>query len=194
MTEIDASLKRRAIQHPGRVAGRWYQLSRAQKSQGAAYVANRLYFVPVWVNEEITIDQLGIRIQAAGSGGNIKGGIWASDPETGKPTGAPVVSFGDTSTSSTGAVTLEVTNTTLQPGLYFMGTVADNSNVICSTVLGSNVLIGMSSLSNAMFGNGNDACGYYVAHTYANALPDMTGVAVTDYGGIFGAAFAFKAG
>ena len=109
--------------HPGYVSGRWYGLRQgAAGVAGPAPVGGSLYFVPFRVKSSLVVSSIGFR-QTTATSQNSEAFIYASDPVTKRPTGAPLVSTSSVATGAVaGVVTLPVPTPapTLAPGWYWV--------------------------------------------------------------------------
>jgi hypothetical protein len=139
--------------------GRWYQPVPAATVTGVTISQNRLIASPFIVRQRATISALGIRIQAAVSGGKVQVAFYASGSD-GLPTGAPVATVSDLSTSAVGLVTGTVSQGTvqLQPGLHWMAVNCDVAGVVSmgpsANLAWTPALIG-SATANNVYSNGS---------------------------------------
>lgn len=81
-----------------------------------------VYLYPFFVETDITIKQLQIRVNVAGAASSAKIGIWANSNISNRPVGDPIVAFNTgVDTSTTGSKNCDVTDTPVRAGLYWMG-------------------------------------------------------------------------
>lgn len=133
-------------------AGRWYDASYTQHQHASvafpqAMTLGHQYFVPFFVFETVTIDQLGIYSNAV-SGGTVQLGIYASDANNNP--GAAIVRTSAMSTTGAGAKT-EAVSVTLQPNtVYWLAFVALGSNgSVVAFTQGLSFITGASGVTNA---------------------------------------------
>jgi hypothetical protein len=108
--------------HPGYRTGRYYSTFPGGLSSTAAPTLNTAYFYSFSLQERIQIKKMAIKPSSAGTTSSWKVGVWKNSG--GVPTGTPVLAS-DTSATTT-ATTLseiDVTDTYLDPGEYFIGQV-----------------------------------------------------------------------
>jgi hypothetical protein len=119
--------------HPGHVAGRYYWSSKFAFGAASAGSSTNTVQTPFLLSETVTLSELAVAISTASAGGNIKLAIYASDPTTHLPSGAPLAATGNLSTTSTGQVSGAIVggNVQLVAGLYWFAWQADNSTVVC---------------------------------------------------------------
>jgi hypothetical protein len=163
------------------VAGLWYlPFSGGSLAAGTAFAANSLRVHPLVVSERCTISDLGTRISTAGTG-NVAFAIYARDPATNNPTGAPL---GTTSGVSNAAATLVsaplTTPVTLNPGVYWLAALADSSANYQAAGAGS-MFMGWAVGGTQAAISATNTTGLQ-AYTYAatyGTWPDLTSVAPT---------------
>lgn len=133
-------------------AGRWYDASYTQHQHASvafpqAMTRGYQYFVPFFVFETVTIDQLGIYSNAV-SGGTVQLGIYASDANNNP--GAAIVRTSAMSTTGAGAKT-EAVSVTLQPNtVYWIAFVALGSNgSVVGFTQGLSFITGASGVTSA---------------------------------------------
>jgi hypothetical protein len=108
--------------HPGYRTGRYYSTFPGGLSSTAAPTLNTAYFYSFSLQERIQIKKMSIKPSSAGTTSSWKVGIWKNSG--GVPTGTPVL--GSDTSATTTATTLseiDVTDTYLDPGEYFIGQV-----------------------------------------------------------------------
>jgi hypothetical protein len=150
---------------------------------GAAGVSGTIRLTPGFIRAPVTIAALVSRITTLAAGGNMQYALYAADPVTNKPTGAPLFTSGSLSTAASG---LNETGAalTLKRGVYWFGVQADASGAaavltgISPTSTGFTSLIGQPAASNLVQGGAN-IIGYIKAGVYAT-WPQLTGNAATD--------------
>lgn len=154
-------------------AGRWYDASYTQH-QHASVVGPQVitlgyqYFVPFFVFETVTVDQLGIYSNAV-SGGTVQLGIYASDANNNP--GAAIVRTSAMSTTGAGAKT-EAVSVTLQPNtVYWLVFVALGSNgSVFQFSQGLSFITGASGVTSAT-GQTNFGVAYINDSTQGGFLP-----------------------
>lgn len=160
----------------------------------SALVANTIYLVPFAIYRACTISDLGAAIGTASSGNSVKLAIYATASSGEKPTGTPLAETGDISTTSTGAVSADITgaNVTLNPGKYWAAFWSNNS--VAALISGTRAVIGPGPLlvGSGTLGNIINASGqgsWYLTNsaTYAASFPDLTSASFSeDYGSVGG--------
>lgn len=171
-----------------RIVGNWVPMGDRATGASGVLAANRLYFVPVWLDEKVTISDLGIRVTTLVSGGKVAVAIYASDPTTLKPTGLPLAKTGDLDTTLAQTVSGDIVgaDVTLSPGLYFMAICADataGGTVAVTTFNGAagvGWMIGSATLANVAASSGNVYLGYFTPMTYATGFVDATAAVFTE--------------
>lgn len=111
------------MKHPGYLTGRYYSTVPNQIGSAAAPNAvDTLYLYPFAVFAPVAITSLVLRTGTGGAGSSVKTGIWANNPATNKPSGAPLIvdNTGAATTSSNTNVSISASGS-LQPGFYWMG-------------------------------------------------------------------------
>lgn len=133
-------------------AGRWYDASYTQHQHASVVFPQAMtrgyqYFVPFFVFEAVTVDQLGIYSNTV-LVGTVQLGIYASDANNNP--GAAIVRTSAMSTASAGAKT-EAVSVTLQPGtVYWLAFVALGSNgSVVAFTQGLSFITGASGVTNA---------------------------------------------
>ena len=95
----------------------WYENKNGSTITTATFSQNRVYCYPLFIQESITIDRLGVECTTASASTTWRIGIYNSD-SNGLPT-TVVLDAGTVDTSTTGLKTITV-NQTLAAGLYFI--------------------------------------------------------------------------
>lgn len=166
------------VPFPKYVSGKWLLASMDQaiatgQSPGAGSI--RLY--PFYVHSLLTIDRLGVCVTTLFAGGNIQAAIYASDPNTLKPTGDALVSTASMSGAATGSVESTVA-VTLQPGLYWAATNCDNATNVMdangSTSTWMARAIGSATQASCWTTGGGTLSGITFAQAFGT-WPDLTG-------------------
>jgi hypothetical protein len=119
--------------------GRWYGPVVGGVNTAPMANANQrsVNFVPVWVPEVVTVDQLSLEITTAGKPGQVfRLGIYDNNPAEDIP-GNLLVSTGDILGSSTGHKIESITPTVLQPGWNWLAEVANDDTMACRRVVGT---------------------------------------------------------
>lgn len=113
--------------HPGYVAGRYYQ----PFGQGAPVAGGTLSAVLMYlgfgvIKQRITVSQLGARLTTASAGGSFQLGLYNHNPATGKPS-TKVGNTGSGSTASATTVNVALpAATVIEPGNYWFAVEVDN--------------------------------------------------------------------
>lgn len=130
--------------HPGYISGYYYtpSIGGATLGSGNSLVTTSLYFEPFYVAKAITINRIGISVQAGTgvAGNNIRLGIY-NNGANGLPS-TLIVDAGNVDCSTAGNKEA-IINVILQPGWYWFAigvnsnpTVATFSSLACQTTLG----------------------------------------------------------
>lgn len=131
--------------HPGWKSANWYYpLLFGSLSVGSVIGLNALRYNAIYIPRQVTISDLGCIITTASAGNNLKLAIYAHDPTTNRPSGLPLAETGNISTTSTGAVSADITgaNVTLEAGMYWAAFWADNTAVIVASIDRNNPNLG----------------------------------------------------
>jgi hypothetical protein len=88
-------------------------------SSQTAIVANRRYYVPVYVPVSKTYTQISVNVITAAASSNIRMGIKNCNQTTGQPT-TLIVDAGEVSSATTGAKTITGLSAALTPGWYVL--------------------------------------------------------------------------
>lgn len=122
-----------ANEHPGHVAGRYYAMKRGGSAVAASTLSSNIVSFMIWtLQERITVSELGARVSTTSAGGNFKLAIYASDPITKLPSGAPLGQTGNLSTATAAWVfgALSGGNLQLEPGTYWVAMMCDNTTAL----------------------------------------------------------------
>jgi hypothetical protein len=98
-------------------SGYWYESRNAGVLSNAGATLNRLYLYPVFIQESITIDRLGMEVQTQAASSTIRLGIYNSD-SNGDPL-TLLLDAGTVSGTTTGLKAITVSQT-LSTGLYYL--------------------------------------------------------------------------
>lgn len=172
-------------QHPGWVAGRWYNLFRAVLAAGVAS-QDTIQLTPFYVPVVMTISDLGTRVTTALAANNLQLAIYASDPITKKPTGNALAVTGNISTATGTTVSADITgaNVTLTPGLYWAainhsGATSVAQGVATSGTQAGPLFYGSATLSSINNSANNSSLMLVVTQTY-NTWPDLTSASFSE--------------
>ena len=105
--------------------------------------ANRAIFCPFYVKQVITIYQMAIEVTT--QSGNLDIGIYKTD-------GTRLVSKGSTAVAAAGVQAVDITDTTLTPGIYFAALNIDNTTAAVRAAAGSTVIAVMSGVRQQAVG------------------------------------------
>lgn len=167
------------------VAGRYYTLGDGNHIASAAVAAaSRLMLYCADILRPLNIASMFARVITGQAGGAFKTGIWRD--LNGRPRGAPVAAD-NVGQASTGASTPVIPLTaTLAPGRYWFGTKHTATSTLPTFIAWHGSFIQFASYvgaptANEAMGNGatNQPTCVYVADTYANDMPDLTGASFT---------------
>lgn len=172
--------------HPGFVSGQYYNLYGGSSNVvSATSHASSITLIPFIAPARVTISALQIAVITTSAAGNVMAGIYATNPTTRRPTGNPVASVTGMSTT-TGAVVSSAlgSNVTLEAGLYWAATEADNATARIMSLSASSgylaSLFGCGTLANLFnIGGTNVGLAYKVTNTYGT-FPDLTAVTPTE--------------
>lgn len=175
---------------PGYIAGRWYHVFPGFLAAGAAIPANSVRLLPFMLTQSITVSDLGARVTTLAAGGNVRVGVYNSDPTTKVPT-TVAAETGNLSTASATVVNGAVSggNKLFQPGLFWAAVIADGTaggTVVMQSVNGSWVQAGLlvGSTTQANIASSSTAASLFLtfASTFG-AFPDLTGQSLTEVAG-----------
>lgn len=99
------------------VAGRYYRADGGLTTQ--ALTLNRLYYVPIYFHQSVTVDSLSVDCTATSASSVVRMGLYNADLSTYKPSSLIIETSTVDTASSTGQKEVDITNTALGPGLYF---------------------------------------------------------------------------
>lgn len=161
-------------------SGRWLLPDGPQTlGTGAALGANSMRGFCGIIRQAVTITGLLLRVTTAAASGNARIHLYAADPVTGAPTGAPLHSTASLSTTGTGIVSETGLSIALTAGRHWFFTLCDASaatavfQAIGSTSLSQSQMYG-SATSSTMLGAGAAITGEVRATTFGSP-PTCTG-------------------
>ncbi len=130
--------------------------------------AQRVYVTPLMPNFTMQCTHFVCSVTTAGVA-DIKMGIWESDPDTGRPVGAPLYQTNAISTTSTG-IKEEANSgggyiTLLKNVQYWIGIMTDSGTQPTVRICNANALIPLYTPAN---GNGVAACIFYTDTTFSS--------------------------
>ncbi len=135
-----------------------------------AFGGGNLYLYPVNIDRAQTWASMALRITTSAVG-NIRFGIYASDPVTGMATGAPIREVVGTTTASAGVVIIGLgLNWTNAPGKYWLCWITDVSQTLQSVINNGATFSGIGSSAAEVAGTLNKQAGYGRGQAYG-ALP-----------------------
>jgi hypothetical protein len=153
----------------------WYEAKNGGQITSSTYTQNRLYLYPLFIQETISIDQIGVECTAANASTTWRIGIYNSD-SNGVPT-TVLLDAGTVDTSTTGLKAITVSQT-LNAGLYFIAGVWQGGSVT-PTMRAYNTTIGnWSPMASTAQQTTNYATNYQIASGVTGALPTFTGSSV----------------
>lgn len=149
---------------------------------GAIAAVDTLYLYPFFIEEDIGIDQLYFRVNTAGAGSSVKGGIYRD--LSGRPEGDPiVVDNTGVSSASTGLKTLSISTAYVTRGWYWAATKSTGTLPRCVSIAGTTLWassrIGSTSADVLVNGATNQISGLSIVDAYASNLPNLTGAVFT---------------
>lgn len=167
---------------PPYASGRYYIADGLGRvTAGTAVTAATIYWTPGFIRRPVTIASLLARLTTLAAGGNVQFSLYAADPVTGYPTGAPLFTSASQSTAAAGVIEVAAA-LTLSPGLYWFALQCDNSTAVFSTCdnggFGYWVNIGTVATNN-MLGVGSAVMGLSKAGVFGT-WPALTGNAAND--------------
>lgn len=165
---------------PAYASGRYYTPDGLiLTAAGTTLAVGSIYLTPGYIRRPVTISSLITRITTLGAG-NVQISLYASDPVSGDPTGAPLFTSASQSTGATGIVEV-ATSQKLLPGLYYLAIQADNTVVVFQSIsastLGFETVSGLAT-SGSMIGTAN-IIGFTKTGTFGT-WPTLTGSRATD--------------
>jgi hypothetical protein len=151
---------------------------------GAAGSIGQVRLTPGFLHAPVTISEFGAGVTTLAAAGNFQALLYAADPVTNLPTGAPLIQTGNLSTASTGMIKQTGLSKALPPGLYWCGVQADNATAAFTAINGSGPFVPqvVGVLAGSTFGIGGSSgqtTGLIKAGTF-NSPPTMTGVWAND--------------
>jgi hypothetical protein len=164
-----------------KLANRWYAPQPfSVKATGAAVAADILRLHGMLLNERCTIDQVQARVTTPIASSQFEIAIYASDPVSGLPTGAPLSSVTGLSSAAAALVVGTLASpVTLDPGLYYIGITASAAPVFVAFSAGISFLSSLIGFTNGASVNGSAAgvsvqwLGYTATY---GSLPNVTSV------------------
>lgn len=117
-----------------------------------AIVANRLYFIPIYIGDTRTLDRIGLRVSSAGAAGTVaRMGIYEADLVSGSQNqiqpGDLILDAGTVAVDSTGNKEITISQE-MTPGFYFLAFSSDGApslNGINSAQVISSPVTGLAS-------------------------------------------------
>lgn len=180
------------------IVGNWYLPGGIRSVSGGANGGiGTVRTHPAIIRRPCTISDLGVRVTSAVAG-NVQAAIYANNPLTGRPTGAPLVATESMSTAAATVVTSAAALEIDTPGLYWFAVCVDTTGAVLNAIsnsMGSGMsdLIGSATPTNAMSATGG-LSGLAVTGTFGT-WPDMTAASFTESVGSSGyGAVQFKIG
>lgn len=163
--------------HPGYVAGRRYPLAYPGTISGGAQApgANSIKLFPFQVFDTVTIDQIRVRVSAVGAGGNVQAAIYAMDYTKIAPTGNPLLTTGNISTSAQQVVPVAA-SLQLTPGWYWGATNCDNGSAVFPVMNVGSSFLGyvLGSVVDNDLLTSQTFAGYSLTQTFGS-WPNLTG-------------------
>lgn len=146
--------------------------------------AGQVRLTPGFLHAPVTVSEFGSGIITVSAAGNFQALLYAADPVTNLPRGAPLIQTGNLSTAAAGIVTQAGLAVKLPPGLYWHGVQADNTVAAFSALPGTcpfvPQIIGIQSGVTFGLGSGGGQCTGLVKAGVFNAPPSPTGVWAND--------------
>ena len=169
----------------GKVPGQSYATWDGNIIASVAMAAlNTLYLHPFFLEEDVYITGLATRVVTGAAGALLKAGIWMN--RRGKPVGSPIIfDNAGVSAASSGVAPFTITPTALRKGWYWGGVKAGTAAPTCTAITGTSTrgssLMGGQTTSTGLVNSATtQLAGRSVADTYANNLPNLTGVSLSD--------------
>ena len=153
-------------------SGYWYETNVTSAINTTSFTKSRLYLHPLFIQESIIIDRVGVEVTAATSSTTWRIGIYNAD-SNGVPT-TVVLDAGTVDTSSTGLKVITV-NQTLSAGVYYVGGVFQGAGSSSPTMRGYSTFSGNWSpvATTTQAGVSKTSCFYRDSVT--GALPTFSG-------------------
>ena len=124
------------------------------------------------ITEPLSFDRIGVRVNTGVASAVLKHGLWASDPDTQLPIGAPIVADNTGLDCSTSSSSPEVAlSATLDPGLYWWGCKSGHTPSMIS-IVNTNSFLGWQFGRSVI---GANMTGRSMSHAVATALPTLDG-------------------
>lgn len=147
---------------------------------GSAVTSGTIYMAAGYIRRPVTISALVHRITTLVAGGNVQVSLYASDPTSGYPTGAPLFTSASQATTAAGPIEVAVSQT-LAPGRYWLALQFNNSTNVFETIASNNVgysnIIGLTATANLIAAT--NTSGLSKAGTFGT-WPTLTGNIATD--------------
>lgn len=163
--------------------GKWHRDGYGSAAQGsAAPVVSRGYAIPIWPGRKCTLTDLAMNIGAAfTTAGNIRAGMYESDPDTGLP--ADLITDYGTQTATATTRSWTGLSTILYPRLYWTVLAWQGGSAGSPTYSARNIAHPLIAETNAGAPNSNtNMTAYYRDTAFSGAFPDpfgaVTGVIV----------------
>lgn len=184
---------------PNYISNNWYYpYGSVGITSGLASTAGDINLAPIIIASPVTFKAAALRIATVAAAGNVSIVLYANDPTSNKPIGAPLASVTGLSTATATVVSATFGATvTLQPGIYWLGTQADNATVVFSiqqnTGATGAVSVGSSSAAGVLLTASTTGPQTLVATGTYPTLPTFTGASsFTASSGNRGAAVALQ--
>lgn len=93
----------------------------------ALMTLNQMLLTPFALPTDRTLTLMSFEVTIATGSSLVRGGIYAADPATGRPTGSPIADFGTIATSGALGIRSFVLGVALTPGIYYMAMAAQTA-------------------------------------------------------------------
>lgn len=167
------------------VTGRYYvwRGHYTPTSTGSTSTATITRFRPVYLDSPATIASLIFRITTLAAAGNCKFAIYAADPNTLAPTGAPLYTSANQTTAAAGNFEIASVNLSLGAGWYVVASQVDNATVVLQGFGTSDTGFVEMAGGDAVAGviqAANHSQGWQKSGTVFGTFPTLTGNLTTD--------------
>lgn len=176
-----------ATQTPGFRTGQWWSPYRCNAGQGQALGGGTIRMTPFMTPRRVSVSDVGAGIHSTNGSVSYQLAIYAGDPATGRPVGAPLTSTGSISGGSQNGSASLASPITLEPGRLYFFAAQSNGNlsfVSHGNSLEAQFLIGITNL--AFLANGAFSVGFHLSYGSGLAFgtwPDLTSQTLAEVNG-----------
>jgi hypothetical protein len=173
------------------ISGGWYSFNGPATNSTSANAPTGVFMLrPFFVSETFTADQFGVDF-AATPDGQIVAALYATDPTTKLPTGAPLLNTGLVTPTLSRWVASISGNITLEPGIYWVGVQAETTCNFRGSKVPAGWFLPQPDAPGAFPSRAYSDYEYRVTRSFADA-PNLTGSTLVSSGQVRGGHMYFR--